>query len=190
MGAAQTLIVDNLVLAFREPETHGEQDVRGQLRRWALNQSDVTVTATVVDRLASGLLAVDTVSKSSVAFRPLFEWMLEDVEALNFVSPYCQAISLVQEMARLPSIAEIFVHCNFPSGRDARTGTLKGSSFNKTVLGALLAKSCLPVNDLAGPWEFFESPSKYPQSVHQRFGHIFGLFWGSIHYQIKERLPQ
>ena len=45
------------------------------------------------------------------------------------------------------------------------------------MLGALLAKSCLPKNDLAGPWEFFETPSKYPASVHAR---TEGQIWTSL----------
>ena len=57
------------------------------------------------------------------------------------------------------------------------TGKVKGSSFNRTMLGALLAKSCLPSNDLAGPWEFFETPSKYPASVHAR---TEGQIWTSL----------
>ena len=44
--------------------------------------------------------------------------------------------------------------------RDPRSGKFKGSAFNRSVLGALLAKSCLPANDMTGPWEFFETPSK------------------------------
>ena len=74
----------------------------------------------------------------------------------NFIFKYAtHYISMYYELCQL-----IF--------RDPSTGKVKGSSFNQTVLGALLTKSCLPTNDLAGPWEFFETPSKYPASVHAR----------------------
>ena len=149
-----SLIAQNLATTFKEPEIHGEQNVRHQLADFIFNPEHD------VGRLAQALedLAKDVDDRS--VFAEVFDRLKQEVTEMSFVTITNRSISLIMQIAKRPAIAKHFMAFNFPQKR-------QGSEYNKTILGQLFSKSCLPQSDL-GQFEFFENPSQYPATVHAR----------------------
>mgnify|MGYP001386410228 CR=1 FL=1 len=60
-----------------------------------------------------------------------------------------------------PSLARQFMLYNYPKDVSKSTG------YSQTLLGIILSKSCLPMNEM-GAFDFFENPSSQPAAVHNR----------------------
>ena len=78
--------------------------------------------------------------------------------------------SRINIFVEYPTLAKQFILYNYPRDLSKSTG------YAQTLLGILLSKSCLPVNEM-GAFDFFENPSSQTHAVHQR---TEGQIWQAL----------
>ena len=73
---------------------------------------------------------------------------------------FCANTALpIQYFLSNPILAKVLILHSFPKGPQ------NGKSFENTLLGSILQKSCLPSLE-TDTWEYFNQPSSQPVSVH------------------------
>ena len=84
-----------------------------------------------------------------------------NVQDVPFIVMSDTHVMKIQYFIQTATLAKLFILSNYPKMPDS------GRAYMDTLLGSILAKSCLPTTEM-GSYDFFEEPSKQPPSVHNK----------------------
>ena len=176
---ASIQIIQNLSTVFKEPEMMGgDGDPQEQLFGFF---NDANNESAVVGHLFEDL--VQSLQEDS------FHLLADEIshKILNKITLEAQnetligmgnlGYSRIDMFVEHPNLARQFILYNYPKDVSKSTG------YSQTLLGILLSKSCVPVNEM-GAFDFFENPSSQPSAVHQR---TEGQIWQGLE-QLQEWL--
>ena len=168
------IIVQNLVTAFKEPDFYDGQNLNEQLSDLILGSFDVeTELLELLGSLAKKIKREEKENPSLLEniFHPILEKIKKTIKSSTLILFSLNTIIPLQYFLSCPVLARILILHSFPRAR----GT--GRSYEDTVLGAIIEKSCLPAVENSGPWEYFSQPSGQPVSVHSA---TEGRLWSGL----------
>ena len=155
----KSLIVQNSSTALREPEIFMGQSTPDQIDEILTKYPDAPyglikwleeTSKDVIDEGGQNII-------KSIIEKIVFQ-IKKDVVAVPFIVISDSHVIKIQYFIRTPILAKMFILANYPK-------VTLGPAFMDTLIGSILAKSCLPTTEM-GSYDFFEEPSKQPPSVH------------------------
>ncbi|KAI0207125.1 Ubiquitin conjugation factor E4 A [Lamellibrachia satsuma] len=156
----QSAIVGNAKLSFQHPELFASLDIPAQFMPIFTDSPDIATdffrqVAEAVDREKEEETLFD-------CFRPILDSLKASVKedrSLSRSSSVFQCLDIVLFFAQHNLLAEVLVKYNeLPAGSPGR-------AYEGTLLGAVLSVSCVPQSE-AGPYEFFDQPSRSSKQEH------------------------
>ena len=168
------LIVQNLVTAFKEPDFYDGQNLNEQLSDLILGSFDVDTD--LLELLGSFAKKIKQEEKENPSlleniFHPILDNIKKTIKSSTLILFSLNTIIPLQYFLSSPVLARLLVLHSFPRVR----GT--GRSYEDTVLGAVIEKSCLPGQEGGESWEYFSQPSSQPVSVHSA---TEGRLWAGL----------
>jgi len=163
------IIVQNLVTAFQEPDFYVGQNLQKQM-------SDQIIDSLDVDNDLLELLKQFAVQAKQQPllleriFHPVLDEIKQTVKSTTTILFSMNSIIPLQYFTSCPVLGRILILHSFPRAANS------GRGFEDTLLGSILAKSCLPSSD-NDSWDFFNQPSGQPASVHSA---TEGRIWSGL----------
>ena len=176
---ASLQIIQNLSTIFKEPEMMaGYGDPKEQLFGFFNDgNNDSGVVGNLLEDLVAELQGDGFKSLADDLSHNILNSIHSEARNDTLIGMGNVGYSRINVFVEHPSLAKQFILYNYPKD------VSKSTSYSQTLLGTLLSKSCLPINELGG-FDFFENPSSQPGSVHQR---TEGQIWQALE-QLQEWL--
>ena len=165
------IIVQNMVTAFQEPDFYVGQNLQKQMSEQIVNSFDVDND--LVELLKK--FAVQA-KQHPLLLERIFHPVLDEIKATVKITTTIlfslNSIIPLQYFTSCPVLGRILILHSFPHSK----GPQNGRGFEDTLLGSIIAKSCLPSTD-NDHWDFFNQPSGQPASVHSA---TEGRIWSGL----------
>ena len=163
------LIVQNLVTAFQEPDFYVGQNLQQQLADQILNSFEVDSALQELLRQFAVRAKQHPLLLEQI-LHPVLDAVTATVRSTATILFSMNTIIPVEYFTSCPELGRLLILHSFP-----RAGQ-SGRAYEETLLGAVLAKSCLPATE-ADTWDFFSQPSGQPASVHSA---TEGRIWSGL----------
>ena len=169
---ASSQIIQNLSTIFKEPEMMGgDGDPKEQLFGFFNDgNNDSGVVGNLLEDLVQSLQGDGFKTLADELSHNILNMMKVEAQNDTLIGMGNVGYSRINIFVEHLSLAKQFILYNYPRDVSQSTG------YAQTLLGILLSKSCLPINEL-GSFDFFENPSSQPGSVHQR---TEGQIWQAL----------
>ena len=167
------LIVQNLMTAFKEPDFYSGQNLTEQLSELILGSFDVEPELLeLLGNLAGKIKREEKENPTLLEniFHPILDNIKAHIKSSTLILFSLNTIIPLQYFLSSPDLARVFILHSFPRTKGS------GREYEKTVLGAIVEKSCLPGLE-SGSWEYFSQPSSQPVSVHSA---TEGRLWAGL----------
>jgi len=156
------MIVQNIVTAFREPDLYTGQNLSQQLSDMVMESYEVeqhllemmnSLAEKVKEEEKEGGILLEAI------VYPILELMKKHVQGTSMILFCSNTVLPLQYFLSSPILARVFILHSYPKSPH------NGKSFEDSLLGSILQKSCLPQTE-SGSWDYFDQPSGQPTSVH------------------------
>ena len=167
------LIVQNLVTAFKEPDFYDGQNLNQQLSDLILGSFELEAEFLELLRQFSKKIKEEEKENLSLLeniFHPILDKVKVQIQGCSLILFSHNTILPLQYFLSSPVLAKLFILHSFPRTRGS------GRSYEETVLGAMIAQSCLPGQE-SEAWQYFSQPSSQPVSVHSA---TEGRLWAGL----------
>ena len=165
-------IIENLVTILRAPEIMGgDGDAQEQLFGFFNDANNSpSVVGNLLEDIVTSLEQEGERSLADQVSHHILNMIKEEVQNDTLIGMGNVGYSRMEIFVDHPSIARQFMLYNYPKDVSKSTG------YSQTLLGIILSKSCLPMNEM-GAFDFFENPSSQPAAVHNR---TEGQIWQAL----------
>jgi len=156
------MVVQNIVTAFREPDLYIGQNLSQQLSDLVMESYEVeqhllemmnSMAEKVKEEEKEGGILLEAI------VYPILEHMKTHIQSTSMILFCSNTVLPLQYFLSSPILARVFILHSYPKSPH------NGKSFEDSLLGSILQKSCLPPTE-TGSWDYFNQPSGQPTSVH------------------------
>jgi len=156
------MVIQNLVTAFREPDLYVGQDLHQQISDLVMESYEVEPhLSELLNSLANKVKEEEKelgLLLESIVF-PILENLKSHVQETSMILFCANTVLPLQYFLSSPILSKVLILHSYPKSPQS------GKSFEDTLLGCILQKSCIAPTD-SDSWDFFNQPSTQPVSVH------------------------